>query len=389
MNNKFKIKIVFVIIGALLIKISMAQIPASQRVEKITANWFDRAKIANGDLKPDGTTLLWYQQAAKVWEEALPIGNGKLGAMVFGGVADERIQLNESSLWDGYPMDPNDPSSLEFLPEVQRLLFEGKNNEAVKLAEQHMMGRPRGVKPYQSLGELWFDTPILNASNYVRSLDLSTAVTTTKYTADGVDYVREVFISPVDQVMVVHFFSSKNNKINFNLILKRQQDAVCEMVAGDSNSLLLKGQIGRKDKSGNQRGLSFAAQVKAISKGGNINVLDGVLKVSEATEVTLFLSGATNYPGLANLANGPDQSIDVEAACAQTIEKAVSKSYRKLKADHIKEHQRLFNRVELSFGEVDASVLALPTDKRLELARENGTPDKSLVETFFQFAAIC
>ena len=359
--------------------------PASTRIEKISANWFDRAEITSTAPKPDGQYTLWYQQPAKVWEEALPLGNGKLGAMVFGGVADERIQLNESTLWDGYPLDPNDPSSLENLPEVQRLLFEGKNNEAVKLAEQHMMGRPRGVKPFQSLGELWFDTPVMSVSNYVRSLDLSTAVTTTRFTADGAEYTREAFISPVDQVMVVRFTTKSKDGISFNLTLKRQMDALCEAVSGDPNSLSLKGRVNRKDENGNQRGLNFAAQVKAITKDGKAEVADGILKVSDAKEVTLLISGATNYPGLAKMLEGADPSIDPAAVCAETIAKAASKSYKKLKADHIAEHQRLFDRVDLALGETADDILALPTDQRLVLAKEKGIPDNGLVETFFQY----
>lgn len=150
--------------------------PASMRTGKITARWDDRAELSGTASKPEGRNLLWYRQSAKVWEEALPIGNGRLGGMVFGGVADERIQLNESTLWNGYPLDPNNPESLTALPEVRRLIFEGKNNEAVDLAGKTMMGRPKGVKAYQSLGELWFDTPVLTASGYTRSLDLSTAI---------------------------------------------------------------------------------------------------------------------------------------------------------------------------------------------------------------------
>lgn len=359
--------------------------PASTREGKISANWTDRAEIKKRASKPDGQYILWYQQPAKIWEEALPLGNGKLGAMVFGGAADERIQLNESSLWDGYPLDPNDPSSTQYLPEVQRLLFEGKNNEAVKLAEQHMMGRPSRIKPYQSLGELWFDTPATEVTDYVRSLDLSTAVATTSYTSAGAQYTREVFISPVDQVMIVHFATKSTGGINFNLTLKRQKDAVCEAFSGDANSLLLKGQIDRKDEKGKQRGLSFAAQVKASTKGGKVEVENDILKVSGAKEVTLFVSGATNYPGLNKMQEGADPSIDPAAICAKIIAKAASKSYKKLKADHIAEHQRLFNRVDLTLGETATSTLALPTDKRLELARETGTPDNGLVETFFQF----
>ena len=169
--------------------------PASQRDGKIDAKWTDRASFSGKATKPDGRNVLWYKQSAKVWEEALPLGNGRMGAMVFGGVADERIQLNENTLWDGHPMDANNPSSLAALPEVQRLLFEDKNNEAVKLASETMLGLPKHVKSYQSLGELWMDTPHKEAHNYVRSLDLSTAVATTNYTSEGVNYTREYFAS--------------------------------------------------------------------------------------------------------------------------------------------------------------------------------------------------
>ena len=381
----------FIIIACLVFSIGLkAQnkdkvVPASERDGKIVAEWTDRVVVASGASKPEGQYLLWYQKPAKVWEEAMPLGNGKLGAMVFGGVSDERIQLNESSLWDGYPLDPNDPSSLENLPKVQQLLFEGKNNEAVKLAAQHMMGRPSGVKPYQSLAELWFDTPITEVSDYVRSLDLATAVTKTSYKVNGVSYLREAFISPVDQVMVVHFTTDGKGEINFNLTLKRQKDAACEAVANDPNSLILKGTIDRKDNSGKARGLSFAAQVKAINKGGRVAVENGIMHVTGAKEVTLFVSGATNYPGIANLSKGADASIDPIAICAKAIEKAAPKSYKKLIAAHIAEHSRLFGRVDLQLGKIAPETLALPTDKRLALAKTNGTPDNGLVETFFQY----
>jgi alpha-L-fucosidase 2 len=122
--------------------------PASLSTTKITAKWTDRANVKDGGANPGGPYVLWYQKPAVVWEEALPLGNGQLGAMIFGGIADERIQLNESTLWDGYPLDPNDPSSLENLPEVRKLLFEGKNNEAVALAGKHMMFKQKKGRLY-------------------------------------------------------------------------------------------------------------------------------------------------------------------------------------------------------------------------------------------------
>ncbi|MDR2148507.1 MAG: glycoside hydrolase family 95 protein, partial [Tannerella sp.] len=198
---------------------------------------------------------LWYRQPAKVWEEALPLGNGRLGAMVFGGVADERIQLNENTLWDGFPLNPNNPEGLKALPEVQRLLFENKNNEAVELASKTMMGIPKGVKSYQSLGELWFDTPGMTAENYIRSLDLSTAIATTRYTSDGVNYVREYFASAPDNVIVVRITADKGKKINLNLSLRRERDAECRGLESDPHSLLLSGQISIRNRDRDQRGV--------------------------------------------------------------------------------------------------------------------------------------
>jgi alpha-L-fucosidase 2 len=186
------------------------------RSGKITSEWFDRAILTGRSSGPGGRYILWYREPAKVWEEALPIGNGRLGAMIFGGVADERIQLNESTLWDGYPLDPNNPKSLKALPEIQSLLFENRNNEAVALAGKTMMGLPSGIKSYQSLGELWFSTPVINASDYMRSLDLSTAIVTTKYGSGGIEYTRESFASPADGVIVVRFTADKNNRISFS-----------------------------------------------------------------------------------------------------------------------------------------------------------------------------
>lgn len=383
-----KTKITLFYLFALLIglKVTVAQEPASIRNEKITENWTDRAHVVSGGEKPKGHYLLWYQQPAKVWEEALPLGNGHLGAMVFGGIADERIQLNESTLWDGFAQDASNPESLKALPEVQKLLFEGKNNEAVELAGKTMMGRPSGVKPYQSLGELWFDTPVLEASGYVRSLDLSTAIETTSYVADGVTFTREAFTTPVDGLLIVHFQASKKGQINFALTLKRHQDATCRVSANDLKALVLSGRLPIKDKKGTPKGINFAASVKAIAKGGQVITENGILRVSGADEVTLFVAGATNYPGLKNIsADINTVKIDPEKICFEQITKAVSKNYTQLKSAQVKEHQRLFNRVDIELGKLTPEILLLPTDKRLDLAKASGKADQGLVETFFQY----
>lgn len=360
--------------------------PATSRSSNIRTEWVDRVQLSGQASKPQGHYLLWYRKPAKVWEEALPIGNGRLGAMIFGGVSDERIQLNESTLWDGYTLDTNNPDALKALPEVRRLIFEGKNNEAVSLAGKTMMGRPAGVKSYQSLGELWFDTPNLSASDYIRSLDLSTAIATIKYTSDGVIFTRECFASPVDGLIAVHFTSSKKGKINFSLTIKREKDAECIVHPSDPKSLLLLGQIATKDNEDNLRGLRFAAQVKAVSVGGEVTVVKDILSVKNASEVTLYIAGATNYPGLSKIGTEiPSPDVDPAKSCNDMIIKALPKSYATLKSVHIAEHQRLFGRMEINLGTVPAEVLALPTNVRLDNIRNSGQTDLGLVETFFQY----
>lgn len=363
---------------------------ASERKIPIDANWTDRVEFSGKGDKPENTkNVLWYRKSAKVWEEALPLGNGRLGAMVFGGVADERIQLNENTLWDGYPLDPNNPEGREALPEVQRLLFEDKNNEAVKLAESTMMGNPKRIKSYQSLGELWFDTPELTAQDYVRTLDLSTGISTVKYTSAGVNYTREYFVSAPDNVIVVRITADKQNKINLSLVLKRAQDAKSEKWGDDG--LLMSGRISTKDKDENSRGISFAAQVKAVADGGKVSFSkntehEQLLKVENAGTLTLYITGATNYPGMENLAKGIIVfSEDPKKKCEETIAKALNKSYSQIKSDHIADHRSYFERVDLDFGKISAGIESLPTDERLELARKTGQPDLGLVATYFQF----
>ncbi|SKB28046.1 alpha-L-fucosidase 2 [Parapedobacter luteus] len=365
----------------------MAQVaPASSRMGDIRAEWLDRASFSGAGERPSGRNVLWYKQSAKVWEEALPIGNGRLGGMVFGGVADERIQLNESTLWDGYALDPNNPESLETLPEVRRLLFADKNNEAVKLAEQTMMGRPRGVKPYQSLAELWFDTRHLSADAYTRSLDLATGVVTVRYKHNGIWYTRESFASAELNAIIVRFTASGGGKISNSFTLRRQQDAETTPHPTDAASLLLKGRLPVKDSDGNARGLRFAAQVKAVVSGGHTRFHDHVLSVEGADTLTLYIAGATNYPGLEHVYDGGLDFPGIpEDTCAAIISNATRQSYEAVKAAHIREHQRYYSRVELELGAQDGKNWHLATDELLEEARTTGQPDPLLVETFFQY----
>ncbi|HVY75560.1 MAG TPA: glycoside hydrolase family 95 protein [Puia sp.] len=360
--------------------------PATGRSSPIDARWFDRASFSGAGNRPEGRYLLWYRQSARVWEEALPIGNGRLGAMVFGGVADERIQLNESTLWDGYVLDPNNPDALAALPEVRRLIFENKNKQAVALAARTMMGKPAGVRPYQSLGELWVDEPTLTAGSYIRSLDLSTAVASVKYQSGDVEYTREYFASAVDSVIVVRFTASKKGALNFRLTLRRQQDAVCQADGSDPHTLVLQGRLPIKDKAGNARGIRFTAKVKAVTEDGEITVSGERMTIANATEAILYITGATNYPGLRALAAGKISSdADPDRLCNERLVRAIRKPYPEIKKAHIADYQRFFNRATIELGEGNDSLKNLPTDQQLAEAAATGKPGTSLVETYFEY----
>ena len=348
--------------------------PACDR-KQITEHWVDRATVG-GELAdpPAGNHTIWFREPAATWDVALPIGNGRFGAMVFGGVADERFQLNEDTLWDGYPHDGANPDALTVLPEVRRLLFEDKNNEAEKLAAAHMMGKPTRVKPYQSLGELWIETPGLpSSSKYRRELDLDTAVTTVSYVNGGTLYGREAFSSVPAGVIVARFTAGKKGSIAVRMTLKRVQDAVCLTDPSDPNAVLLRGQIRRTDETGAPRGLKFAAKLLAIAQGGKLSNQDGILSVTGADDLTLILDGETNYRG-----------GEPEKHCADKIAAVAGKDYAVLRAEHIADYQRLSKRVKLDLGSAGKDVEAMPTPDRLKRFRK-GQEDPGLVADYFQF----
>lgn len=362
------------------------KIPASIRKGEITAKWADRAVFGEKASKPEGQDLLWYRTSATVWEEALPVGNGRLGAMIFGGVTDERIQINDNTLWDGYPVERNNPKALSALPEVQRLLFENKNKEAVELAGETLMGIPARIRPYQSLGEIWFDTQENEATNYTRSLDLSTGIVSVSYNSGKTHFKREYFASAVDSVIIIRITADKSKQINLDLTMRRAQDAVCMPDPNDKNGLLLSGRVKAIDTEGNQRGLRFAAKVKAVAKNGSVTVKDSLLTVRDADDLTLYICGSTNYPGFRNLMQGIESlSDDPEATCRTIISRAETKAYDKIKKSHIADHQQYYNRMSLDLGDVPEEIAALPTDERLKLAGEKGEADLGLIETYFKF----
>ncbi len=315
---------------------------------------------------------LWYRQPAKQWVEALAVGNGRLGAMVFGGIEQERIQLNEDTLWGGGPYDPVNPNALEALPKVRELIFAGRYREASNLVSQKMMARPLTQMPYQCVGDLLLKFPGADgATDYRRDLNLDTAVATVGYSIDGVRYLREVFSSPVDQVIVIRITADTPGKIGFTASMRTQQKAT--VTVEPFNTLVMRGvNGGTRDIAG---ALKFQARVSLAVSGGRVEPGDGQISVFNADSAILLISAATSYKSY------QDVSGDPEALTKDAIAKAGGKPFEALLTDHIAEHQKMFRRVTLDLGTTAAA--DRPTDERIR--EPDKTNDPQLAALYFQF----
>jgi alpha-L-fucosidase 2 len=319
---------------------------------------------------------LWYQQPATNWNSALPIGNGRLGAMVFGGVEREHLQLNENTLWAGGPYDPDNTNALAALPEVRQLIFAGKYDAAAGLIASNLMARPLRQMPYETVGDLFLEFPTKPpVENYRRDLNLDTAVASVSYTANGVHFKREIFSSPVDQVIVVRLSADRPGQISFAAGMKTPQTATVQAEAGDT--LVMSGVNGSAE--GIHGALKFQARVRALAQGGKISAGADKISVTHADSVTLLIAAATSYQ------NFKDVSGDPETITRRQIAGAGKKWQRGIDttlADHIAAHQKLFCRVELNLGETDA--MKSPTDERIAHFAEGDDPQ--LAALYFQFA---
>src|SRR5215468_1669962 len=315
-----------------------------------------------------GAMTLWHDRPAPQWDHATPVGNGRLGAMIFGLMNRERIQLNEETLWSGGPRDTVNVEAISEIGNVRRLLFSGKPREAIELADETMMARPRRLLPYQTLGDLWLTFEGGEAAtDYRRELDLASAVARVSYRAGGVRFTREIFASHPAQVIVVRLTGEQPNQISVTIGLNRERDATTN-AAGDS--LIMRGQLDGGS------GLKFQSTLKALNEGGSIKTQSGAqgdqLVISKASAVTLLLAASTDYRG-----------NDQQATCERQIKQAAAQSYAKLREAHVADYQSLFNRVELELGDSGA-LSRLPTDKRLERVKQGGE-DQQLIAQYFQF----
>lgn len=340
---------------------------------------------------------LWYDKPASRWNEALPLGNGRLGAMVFGGMNIERIQLNEDSVWSGKQTDRNNPDCYGNLEEIRRLIFEEKTEEAEELASYAMTGTPQHSRPYQTLGNLnilffdknsraVFDTVLASFmpgelspdQKYRRGLRLEDGTAYTMYEKDGTEYEREYFASCPDDVIVIHFTAKGTDKLRFACSFERKGLSRAGHLSEDT--IAFGGDTG-------EGAVKFTGALKALSRDGNIRAIGEHLIVEDASEVTLLFTAATSF-----------RYTDPARTCEEILEKASAKSYEELKQTHIKDYQSLFQRVELRFdtaehtldscmagkSAADRSLSDQPTDVRLQNIK-NGAVDPSMIAMYYQY----
>ena len=335
--------------------------------------------------EPSSGLALWYDKPAAKWLEALPVGNGRIGCMVFGGVESERLQLNEVSVWSGSPQDSDNPDALAALPEIRQLLFDGKYDKAKAVSAKKLICKGVGTKGaasandpfgcFQTLGDLTlkFDAQG-GASNYRRTLDLETALATVSYHVGDATFTREVFSSAPDQVLVVRMTCDKPGKIGFSANLTRPERFAT--AADGSDGLIMSGQL--NDGLNGTNGMKYIARVKAVADGGTVKTDGNNLRVAGANSVTLFLTAGTDY-----MIHPPYRGNPHEKVSADQLAAAAAKPYEALRQAHVADYQKLCGRASLDLGGHEAR--SLPTDQRLARMAKDKTPDPDMEALLFRF----
>jgi len=310
--------------------------------------------------------ILWYRRPAPQWDHALPVGNGRLGAMVFGNTYRERIQLNEDTLWSGGPREVNNPDALPHLDKVRRMLFNGRPDAAIDLAEEKLLGDPTRLKPYQTLGDLLLTFPgHETVTDYRLELNLDTAVVSTSYRVDGALFYREVIASYPDQVIVVRLTCDTPGGLSCEATLYREADATTWSL--DDRTLVMTTHLD------DGAGLTCWTELRVLAEGGSSHQSDDSLTVENANAVTLFISANTSY-----------REEDPRIVCQANLDVAQEKEYMQILADHLADHRVLFCRTTLYLGGTGAWEPS-PTDERLASVQK-GKIDLGLVTLYFQYA---
>jgi len=336
--------------------------------------------ISNKSFNP--STLLWHKKPAEEWENAYPVGNGRLGAMVYGGIKEEKIQLNEDTYWSGGPYSTVVKGGYKELPKIQKLIFEGKPLEAHKIFGRYLMGYPVEQQKYQSLANLHlFFNEDLEAKNYKRWLDLSEGITGVEYTINGVTYLREVLSSHVDQTIAIRLTASKPGMISFDTELRGVRNSAHSNYATDyfrmdgkgENELILTGKSA--DYLGIEGKLRYEARAQIHSDGGTVERDGTRIKVANSNSVTILFVAATNF------INYKDVSGNEKAEVQNYLENLDNKDYATIRKNTLEDYQSLFDRVELDLPSTSTSYL--PTDERMVSIQTD--PDPQMSSLSYQF----
>ena len=317
--------------------------------------------------------MLWYEQPAQRWLEALPIGNGRLGAMVFGGVTRERVALNESTVWSGAPSDRHDNrGAREHLAEIRQLFFAGQYMEARDLCAKHLLGRRGSYGTHLPMADLLleFHHPNGAVTDYRRQLDLAEGVARVEYAIGGVRFVRETLASNPDNVLAIRLTCEEPGQLSFSMRLDGG-DLPAEIQAKNDGTLVIRGDARETKHSDGTTGVSFESRVRVLAEGGQVKAVGQNLEVQGADAVTLLVVANTTFG---------DQ--DPTASCAAQIERVAGQSFSQLRQTHVADHRELFDRVALDLGGQDAT--SRPTDRRIADLHA-GANDPQLAALFFQY----
>ncbi len=329
--------------------------------------------LSNPAAAQGGANVLWWNKPAEKWEEAIPLGNGRLGVMVFGGLENERLQLNEDTLWAGGPYDPVNPDAKDALPEVRRLVNERMYREAAGLLSAKVMAKPLGQMPYQTVGDLNLTFPgSANGTDYRRDLSLDNAISTVTYTSDGVRFTREIFSSAPDNVIVVRLSADKPGRVNFSAGMKSPMKATVNTDGNDT--LVMTGTGG--DAAGIKGQLRYQSRVKIINSGGKVSSEADRVSVENADQALILVTAATSFKKF------DDVSGDPEAIAKEKVAASAGKSFDNLRKAHLADYQPLFSRVSIDLGTSDST--KLPINERIRLFSEGKDPN--LAALYYQFA---
>jgi alpha-L-fucosidase 2 len=336
------------------------------------------AALAAADILPpsvnatERSNIIWYRSPAKVWNEALPIGNGRLGGMIFGGVTSERIQLNEDTIWAGEKRDRNNPEGSRSVTEVRRLLLAGKIKEAETLAEKSILSTPRRLPPYQTLGDLHLRfSGQEDFSEYTRELDLDSGIVRIAFRSGDARFAREIFASAPDQIIAIRLTCDKPGRISFAATLTRESDSQTRAI--EPNRVMIEGEAiarGERHKDERKVGVKFQGVLQVIAEGGQARVDANEVIVEGANAATLLFAAATSF-----------RSNKLAERCEQVLSRAAQRPFTRLRSAHIADHQRLFRRVEFRLA---GPVSDLPTDERLNRVQAGAT-DFALETLYFQY----